>query len=243
ESPDTLTKCQALLERADSSYSQLLAATVVPETDQQVSVLYKMSGLAGASRLQLLPAAGCHHPETDQQALLERADSSYSQLLAATTLGKLISRSTGSLSTQQRLDIRNYVLNYLATRPKLASFTIQALVALFARITKLSWFDMIKDEDTQLFEMFRLSCSLLGSVRGKSAELSVESQQQLIAALLKLSHNCLMFDFIGTTSDESSDDLCTVQVSEARQVRRAERGEPAAADSGPPVALSQLPHV
>ncbi|KOB65299.1 Exportin-7, partial [Operophtera brumata] len=72
-----------------------------------------MSGLAGASRLQLLAAAGCHNPrETDQQ----------------------------------RLDIRNYVLNYLATRPKLASFTIQALVALFARITKLSWFDMIKDE-------------------------------------------------------------------------------------------------
>ncbi|XP_050559791.1 exportin-7-B [Spodoptera frugiperda] len=203
------------------------------------------------------------------QALLERADSSYSQLLAATTLAKLISRSTASLSTQQRLDIRNYVLNYLATRPKLANFVVQSLVSLFARITKLSWFDMIKEEfvfhnvinditnflrsqelctigvqllsqlvvemnqvseadanrslakhrkiassfrDTQLFEMFRLSCSLLGTMRGKAPELSDERQHALVAALLRLAHNCLTFDFIGTTSDESSDDLCTVQI-------------------------------
>ncbi|EMP29656.1 Exportin-7 [Chelonia mydas] len=30
--------------------------------------------------------------------------------------------------------------------------------------------------------------------------------------LLKLTHNCLNFDFIGTSTDESSDDLCTVQI-------------------------------
>lgn len=40
----------------------------------------------------------------------------------------------------------NYVLNYLATRPKLVTFVVQALIALYARITKLSWFDAIKDE-------------------------------------------------------------------------------------------------
>ncbi|CAG9789667.1 unnamed protein product [Diatraea saccharalis] len=205
------------------------------------------------------------------QALLERSDSSYSQLLAATTLAKLINRSTTSLSTQQRLDIKNYVLNYLATRPKLANFVIQALVSLFARITKLSWFDILKEEfvfhnvmndvgtflqgpaemctvgiqllsqlvvemnqvteadanrslakhrkiassfrDTQLFEMFRLACSLLDAARVKPLDLNDERQHALIAALLRLAHNCLTFDFIGTTSDESSDDLCTVQVS------------------------------
>lgn len=41
---------------------------------------------------------------------------------------------------------RNYVLNYLATRPKLENFVIQALVTLFARITKLGWFDCYKEE-------------------------------------------------------------------------------------------------
>ncbi|XP_026314400.1 exportin-7-B [Hyposmocoma kahamanoa] len=204
------------------------------------------------------------------QMLLERADSSYSQLLAATTLAKLISRSTTSLTVQQRLDIRNYVLNYLATRPKLANFVVQALVSLFARITKLGWFDTVKDEfvfhnvlnaissflqnpaemctigvqllsqlviemnqvseadanrslakhrkiacsfrDTQLYEMFRLACSLLSAARGKTLDLSDERQHALIAALLRLALNCLTFDFIGTTSDESSDDLCTVQI-------------------------------
>uniref|UniRef100_A0A8C5TMN1 Exportin 7 n=1 Tax=Malurus cyaneus samueli TaxID=2593467 RepID=A0A8C5TMN1_9PASS len=41
---------------------------------------------------------------------------------------------------------RNYVLNYLATRPKLATFVTQALIQLYARITKLGWFDCQKDE-------------------------------------------------------------------------------------------------
>jgi hypothetical protein len=38
------------------------------------------------------------------------------------------------------------VLNYLASRPKLTNFVSQSLVQLFARITKLGWFDVSKDE-------------------------------------------------------------------------------------------------
>ena len=40
----------------------------------------------------------------------------------------------------------NYVLNYLATQSKLENFVIQALVQLFARITKQGWFDSTKEE-------------------------------------------------------------------------------------------------
>lgn len=80
------------------------------------------------------------------QLLLDRGDSCYAQLLAATTLTKMVSRSVQSLSLQQRVDIRNYVLNYLATRPKLPNFVIQALVTLFARISKLGWFDTHKED-------------------------------------------------------------------------------------------------
>ncbi|TRZ09042.1 hypothetical protein HGM15179_018068 [Zosterops borbonicus] len=72
--------------------------------------------------------------------------SSYSQLLAATCLTKLVSRTNNPLPLEQRIDIRNYVLNYLATRPKLATFVTQALIQLYARITKLGWFDCQKDE-------------------------------------------------------------------------------------------------
>ncbi|XP_026472261.1 exportin-7 isoform X1 [Ctenocephalides felis] len=206
------------------------------------------------------------------QLLLDRGDSCYAQLLAATTLTKLVSRSAQGLSLQQRLDIRNYVLNYLATRPKLQSFVIQALVTLFARISKLGWFDSYKEEfvfrnvvanvtsflqgsvehcmigvqllseltsemnqisdadanrsltkhrkiassfrDSQLFEMFRLACSLLGNALENRDELNYnhEKQYRLMTQLLHLAQNCLNFDFIGTSTDESSDDLCTVQI-------------------------------
>lgn len=80
------------------------------------------------------------------QLLLDRGDSCYAQLLASTTLTKLVSRSAQGLSLQQRIDIRNYVLNYLATRPKLSNFVVQALVTLFARISKVGWFDTYKED-------------------------------------------------------------------------------------------------
>uniref|UniRef100_A0A674BTI5 Exportin 7 n=1 Tax=Salmo trutta TaxID=8032 RepID=A0A674BTI5_SALTR len=80
------------------------------------------------------------------QLLLERGSSSYSQLLAATCLSKLVSRTSNPLPLEQRIDIRNYVLNYLATRPKLAEFVTQALIQLYSRITKLGWFDCQKDD-------------------------------------------------------------------------------------------------
>lgn len=47
---------------------------------------------------------------------------------------------------QQRVDIRNYVLNYLITRPNLQVFVTQAFVALLAKITKYGWFDTYKGE-------------------------------------------------------------------------------------------------
>ncbi|XP_032806398.1 exportin-7 isoform X1 [Petromyzon marinus] len=201
------------------------------------------------------------------QLLLERGSSSYAQLLAATCLSKLISRTNNPLPLEQRVDIRNYVLSYLASRPKLVSFVTQALIQLYARITKLGWFDCDKDEfvvrnvitdvtkflqgsvehcmigamilselvsemnqadttrpitkhrkiassfrDVSLYEIFTLSCTLLREASGKNLDLSDERQHGLLLHLLKLTYNCLNFDFIGASSDESFEDLCTVQI-------------------------------
>ncbi|KAL5015882.1 hypothetical protein ScPMuIL_005471 [Solemya velum] len=207
------------------------------------------------------------------QLLLERGNSPYAQLLAATTLTKLVSRPNLTLPLEQRIDMRNYVLNYLATRPKLVHYVLQALVQLFARITKLGWFDVSKDEyvfrnvvtdvgkfiqsgltqhvmvgvqllsqlvvemnqvseaeasrsltkhrkiassfrDTQLFEIFQLASTLLRTAAGniKNLDFTDDSQHGLLSHALRLAHNCLIFDFIGTSTDESSDDLCTVQI-------------------------------
>ncbi|XP_065926342.1 exportin-7 isoform X6 [Magallana gigas] len=213
------------------------------------------------------------------QLLLERGNSPYAQLLAATTLTKLVSRPNVTLPLEQRIDIRNYVLGYLASRPKLVHYVLQALVQLFARITKLGWFDIqdkdyvfrnvitdvtkfiqsgstqhvmigvqllsqlvcemnqVSEEDDereadssrsltkhrkiassfrdlQLFEIFQLSCELLQTAAGniKSMDFSDDSQHGLISHALRLAHNCLTFDFIGTSTDETADDLCTVQI-------------------------------
>lgn len=217
--------------------------------------------------------------------------SSYAQLLATTTLIKLVTRTPSALSLAQRLDIRNYVLNYLATRPRLAPFVTQALVQLYARITKLGWFESIKEDylfrnvisqikpfiqvkmisfflfylminlfqesnsveyciigvqilsqltcevnqissdeasrsitkqrkvassfrDTMLFEIFQISHDFLSKAleSWKTTNFENKDQQTLIHNLLRLSLSCLSFDFIGTTPDESSDDLSTVQI-------------------------------
>ncbi|KAK1884470.1 Exportin-7, partial [Dissostichus eleginoides] len=66
--------------------------------------------------------------------------------------------------------------------------------------------------DSSLFDIFTLSCNLLKQASGKNLNLNDESQHGLLMQLLKLSYNCLNYDFIGTSTDESSDDLCTVQI-------------------------------
>ncbi|XP_040458926.1 ran-binding protein 17 isoform X3 [Falco naumanni] len=200
------------------------------------------------------------------QLLLEQGTTSYAQLLAATCLSKLVGRAS-PLPIEQRIDIRNYILNYVASQPKLAPFVIQALVQVIARITKLGWFEVLKDQlifrdiiadvkkflqgtvdhyiigvmilseltqemnlvdysrpsakhrkiatsfrDTSLKDILMLACSLLKELMAKPLTLQDQQQQSLAMQLLKLVLNCLNFDFIGNSADESADDLCTVQI-------------------------------
>lgn len=75
---------------------------------------------------------------------------------------------------------------------------------------KLSWALSLSchlDFLTYAFEILHLL-----QASGKNLNLNDESQHGLLMQLLKLTHNCLNFDFIGTSTDESSDDLCTVQI-------------------------------
>ena len=47
-----------------------------------------------------------------------------------------------NFSSEQRLEIRNYILTYIANRgPALENFVLLHLVQLVCRITKLGWFD------------------------------------------------------------------------------------------------------
>lgn len=199
------------------------------------------------------------------QLLLQRGSSPYAQHLAASTLTKMVTKPGSNLSVQQKLDIRNYTLSYLYSSQDLTQFVSQCTMQLFARITKLSWFEGAKDEwlfrhvvediskflkgnmnqcisgvqllkvlvnemnesesvkpltrhrkiassfrDTTLLNIFQLHCTLLQQAAGGNHFESANGN--LIGAILELGLACLSFDFIGTSHDESGDDLCTVQV-------------------------------
>ncbi|XP_036851120.1 ran-binding protein 17 isoform X1 [Manis javanica] len=79
------------------------------------------------------------------QLLLEQGTTSYAQLLAATCLSKLVSR-VSPLPIEQRIDIKNYILHYVASQPKLAPFVFQALIQVIAKISKLGWFEVQKTQ-------------------------------------------------------------------------------------------------
>ena len=91
--------------------------------------------------------------------------------------------------------------------------------------------------DVHLYEIFQLSCTLLRNALENFRNMNFEDQGQvllnrqiisyyfvlivvylsiqkhnLLNQLLRLAHNCLTYDFIGTSTDESSDDLTTVQM-------------------------------
>lgn len=204
------------------------------------------------------------------QILIERSSSPYAQLLGAQTLVKIVGKQNSSLTLEQRLGVRNYALNYLANRQDLAPFVVQALTKLFAKITKLIWFDTKESQqiipivnqyffqnnidrqiigvlllcqlvqeinqvegdpvlhrslvrqrrisstfrDFYLSEIFSLSCNVLqASLASLLANDRSPERIKLTEVALKLTLNCLSFDFIGTSPDESnSDDLPTVQI-------------------------------
>jgi len=76
------------------------------------------------------------------QYILDNSNSQYARLVASNSLIELITIHWNSFTVPQRIDIRNYVLGYLANKgPTLQDFLVLSLIKLTCRITKLGWFD------------------------------------------------------------------------------------------------------
>ena len=76
------------------------------------------------------------------QYILDHSKSQYALLVASNALIELLTTHWNSFTVPQRIDIRNYVLAYLANQgPALQDFVVLSLVKLVCRITKLGWFD------------------------------------------------------------------------------------------------------
>lgn len=92
------------------------------------------------------------------QFILDNSLQPYAQLMASTSLEMLITQFWNNFTAQQKLEIRNYMLNYLAVQaPTLQEFVVGSLSKLTCRITKLGWFDCnehreIIDEITKFLE-------------------------------------------------------------------------------------------
>ncbi|KAJ6713202.1 EXPORTIN 47-RELATED [Salix purpurea] len=96
-----------------------------------------------AERAHAENALKCFSVNTDYisqcQYILDNASTPYSLMLASSSLLKQV--TDHSLSLQLRLDIRNYLINYLATRGPLPQFVNASLIQLLCRVTKFGWFD------------------------------------------------------------------------------------------------------
>ena len=88
------------------------------------------------SRLLSLQSSADYIPQC--QYILDHSQSHYARLVASNSLTELITTHWNNFTVPQRIDIRNYILGYLANQgPTLQDFVVTSLIKLVCRITKL----------------------------------------------------------------------------------------------------------
>ena len=92
------------------------------------------------SRLLSLQTSADFIPQC--QYILDHSTSQYAKVVASNSLTRLITTHWNNFTVPQRVDIRNYILAYLANQgPALQDFVVASIIQLVCRITKLGWFD------------------------------------------------------------------------------------------------------
>ncbi|XP_021733858.1 exportin-7-like isoform X2 [Chenopodium quinoa] len=111
------------------------------------------------------------------QYILDNALTPYALMLASSSLLKQV--TDHSLSLQLRLDIRNYLINYLATRgPELQHFVIQSLIQLLCRLTKFGWFD-----DDRFRDVVKESMNFLSQATPHHYAIGLKILNQLVSEI------------------------------------------------------------
>ncbi|KAG6783265.1 hypothetical protein POTOM_012710 [Populus tomentosa] len=110
------------------------------------------------------------------QYILDNASTPYSLMLASSSLLKQV--TDHSLSLQLRLDIRNYLINYLATRGPLPHFVNASLILLLCRVTKFGWFD-----DDKFREVVKEATDFLSQASSNHYEIGLKILNQLVTEM------------------------------------------------------------
>lgn len=85
------------------------------------------------------------------QYILDNSTQPYAQLVASSSLESLMTQFWNNFTVEQKVEIRNYILNFLATHASsLQDFVVGNITKLVCRITKLGWFD--SPEHRQIIE-------------------------------------------------------------------------------------------
>ncbi|XP_043067125.1 ran-binding protein 16 isoform X3 [Drosophila bipectinata] len=210
-SQDALQKCQMLLDRGNSSYAQLLAASTLTKLIQGLTIeqrihirSYTLSYLATRTNLQHFVI----------QALVT--------LLAKITKLGWFDAYKGEFVFQNLLeDVKTFLqgsVEHCIVGVQILSQLVSEMNSIVELDAHLSFSKNRKIatsfRDLQLYDTFLLSCSLLITARenSKNINFSDDLQQTLMSHLLRLTKNCLSFDFIGSSTDESADDMNNVQI-------------------------------
>lgn len=184
----------------------------------------------------------------------------YAQKFAAWCITKLVTTFWNQIGVEERIQLRNYVLNYLASKgPQLEGFVSLELNSLLCRVTKLGWNDgethkTIVDDISRFLEASeehciiglqiltrlvsdmnvsapnvrriithsqarKISLSFRDLLLLKIFKISLQmvtkfmqppSHSKLRTCSLQLASTCLTFDFVGSTFDDSSEDIGTL---------------------------------
>ncbi|CAM9433151.1 unnamed protein product, partial [Chrysoparadoxa australica] len=98
------------------------------------------------SQLLSLQSSGEYIPQC--QYILDNSKNNFALHLASNSLTRLITLHWNNFTVSQRVDIRSYILAYLASNgPQLTDYVVTSLIQLLCRITKLGWFDDIAHRD------------------------------------------------------------------------------------------------
>ena len=119
-------------------------ATQLAQVESLCQTLYNSSDEAARSHAQnqLLSLQASAERIPQCQYILDHSENAYALLLASSSLTRLISNHWNSFTPPQRVEIRNYILNYLGSvGPNLTDYVKTSLIQLLCRITKLGWFD------------------------------------------------------------------------------------------------------
>ncbi|XP_057979994.1 uncharacterized protein LOC131165875 isoform X2 [Malania oleifera] len=111
------------------------------------------------------------------QYILDNALTPYALMLASSSLLKQVTEH--SLALQLRLDIRSYLINYLASRgPELQPFVVGSLIQLLCRVTKFGWFD-----DDRFRDVVKESMNFLTQASSDHYAIGLKILNQLVSEM------------------------------------------------------------